>query len=80
MAEAQKKSVDPGETGAKVRMTRKERRARTAAARTSGSACVASAVIAGRSVGMRSASAAGLLRRAGHPDVVNAGGLRHMPA
>jgi phage shock protein E len=30
--------------------------------------------------GMRSASAARLLARAGFPDVVNAGGLRHMPA
>jgi phage shock protein E len=29
--------------------------------------------------GMRSASAARLLRRAGFADVVNAGGLRHMP-
>jgi phage shock protein E len=30
--------------------------------------------------GMRSASAARLLRRAGYDDVVNAGGLRHMPS
>jgi phage shock protein E len=30
--------------------------------------------------GMRSASAVRLLSRAGYPDVVNAGGLRHMPA
>jgi phage shock protein E len=30
--------------------------------------------------GMRSASAARVLRRAGYADVVNAGGLRHMPA
>jgi phage shock protein E len=29
--------------------------------------------------GMRSASAARVLRRAGYADVVNAGGLRHMP-
>jgi phage shock protein E len=30
--------------------------------------------------GMRSASAARVLARAGYADVVNAGGLRHMPA
>ncbi|HEY6100087.1 MAG TPA: rhodanese-like domain-containing protein, partial [Anaeromyxobacter sp.] len=29
--------------------------------------------------GLRSGSAAGLLRRSGYADVVNGGGLRHMP-